>query len=50
MNDLLASLDIKFDNFFLDDNMNLVLGDLGCCHDILNNDNLINNFSSNINY
>lgn len=32
-------LDIKLDNFFLDDNMNLVLADLGCCHDILNNDN-----------
>ena len=32
-------LDVKLDNFFLDNEMNLVLGDLGCCHNILNNDN-----------
>lgn len=31
-------LDIKLDNFFLDNEMNLVLGDLGCCHNILSRD------------
>ena len=32
-------LDVKLENFFLDDKMNLVLGDLGCCHTILKKDN-----------
>ena len=32
-------LDVKLENFFLDNKMDLVLGDLGCCHSILSKDN-----------